>query len=387
MNATQRAAVESLASQLTVNEIDSTGKAVLEPELTVQEMMTRQIGQLWEQHANFAGLSDTDSDTGSDMDSGAADEEAPPAPTKSGEPEMDAFAVRASVHEQLRLAQSEIQVSLDMVRLLLAAKKRAAREAAAQLQETTQATRHGQDTQPRGDPAFAARVGDVDVTVGGAPFPAELLGTVRVDVAHAAAVAQQQQQQQRREDELRFVLGAKHRQLAEAADTLEQSARRLKHMARGEARFWRSAFDLRRRNWVVMHQRQMHGMQRAFGDRYFVRFGYADAGSTFVDNAVAELLRGNGVDNDEVEDSVDNNDDPTAAVAMDVDDAEPTPVFIPKNDGRSIAVALAVAAQGRQSGVLGSSVTHATLACDDVSAYDRLHQRLMLARHRLFDRE
>ncbi|KAJ2422102.1 hypothetical protein IWW41_005348, partial [Coemansia sp. RSA 2522] len=62
-DSTQRAAVESLAAQLAVNEIDQSGKVVLEPELSVQDMMTRQIGQLWEQHANFDGISDTDSDT------------------------------------------------------------------------------------------------------------------------------------------------------------------------------------------------------------------------------------------------------------------------------------------------------------------------------------
>ncbi|KAJ2127140.1 hypothetical protein IW136_006478, partial [Coemansia sp. RSA 678] len=257
-DSTQRAAVESLAAQLAVNEIDQSGKVVLEPELSVQDMMTRQIGQLWEQHANFDGLSDTDSDTMSTT----GDEEKAVATDKE-DATMDAYAVRASVHEHLRVAQSEIQVSLDMVRLLLAAKKRAAREAAVQLQDGAQLARHGQEQRQK-ELGFAARVGDVEVTVGGTPFPIDILGAVRVDAAHAT---NQAQQQQRREDELRFVLGAKHKQLTESADTLERSAQRLKKMARGEARFWRTAFELRRRNWVVLHQSQVPGMQRAFGDR------------------------------------------------------------------------------------------------------------------------
>ncbi|KAJ2121709.1 hypothetical protein IW147_004026 [Coemansia sp. RSA 720] len=362
-DSTQRAAVESLAAQLAVNEIDQSGKVVLEPELSVQDMMTRQIGQLWEQHANFEGISDTDSDTMST----AGDEDKVVATDNDGEPTMDAYAVRASVHESLRVAQSEIQVSLDMVRLLLAAKKRAAREAAVQLQEGAQLSRHGQEQRQK-ELGFAARVGDVEVTVGGTPFPVDILGAMRVDAAHAT---NQVQQQQRREDELRFVLGAKHKQLTEAADTLERSAQRLKKMVRGEARFWRTAFELRRRNWVVLHQSQVPGMQRAFGDRYFVRFGYADAGSPFADDAVAELLR--------------SDDDPEDD-AMDVDGAEPTPVFIPKTDDRAIAVSLAVAAQGRQSSVLGFSTAGAT-PVEGHTAYDRLHQRLLRARCGLFDRE
>ncbi|KAJ2440362.1 hypothetical protein IWW46_004016 [Coemansia sp. RSA 2440] len=360
-DSTQRAAVESLAAQLAVNEIDQSGKVVLEPELSVQDMMTRQIGQLWEQHANFDGISDTDSDTMSIT----GDEEKAVATDKE-DATMDAYAVRASVHEHLRVAQSEIQVSLDMVRLLLAAKKRAAREAAVQLQDGAQLARHGQEQRQK-ELGFAARVGDVEVTVGGTPFPIDILGAVRVDAAHAT---NQVQQQQRREDELRFVLGAKHKQLTEAADTLERSAQRLKKMVRGEARFWRTAFELRRRNWVVLHQSQVPGMQRAFGDRYFVRFGYADAGSPFADDAVAELLR-----------SDDDSDD-----AMDVDGAEPTPVFIPKTDDRAIAVSLAVASQGRQRSVLGFSTASAAHV-EGHTAYDRLHQRLLRARCGLFDRE
>ncbi|KAJ2499714.1 hypothetical protein GGH96_003301 [Coemansia sp. RSA 1972] len=363
-DSTQRAAVESLAAQLAVNEIDQSGKVVLEPELSVQDMMTRQIGQLWEQHANFDGISDTDSDTMSIT----GDEEKAVAADKEGDATMDAYAVRATVHEHLRVAQSEIQVSLDMVRLLLAAKKRAAREAAVQLQDGAQLAQHGQEQRQK-ELGFAARVGDVEVTVGGTPFPIDILGAVRVDAAHAT---NQVQQQQRREDELRFVLGAKHKQLTEAADTLERSAQRLKKMVRGEARFWRTAFELRRRNWVVLHQSQVPGMQRAFGDRYFVRFGYADAGLPFADDAVAELLR--------------SDDDLLDEDAMDVDGAEPTPVFIPKTDDRAIAVSLAVASQGRQSSVLGFSTASAAHV-EGHTAYDRLHQRLLRARSGLFDRE
>ncbi|KAJ1834509.1 hypothetical protein LPJ63_001889 [Coemansia sp. RSA 2711] len=366
----QRAAVESLAAQFTVNEIDSDGEVSLEPELSVQEAMVRQIGQLWEQHTNFHGLSDAE--TASEA-SDTAELESPKA---DDEPEKDAYMVRLAVHEQLRMAQSEIQVSLDMVRLLLAAKKQAARKAATELSDQTVLSRHDQrEEEPQKELGFAARVGDVEVTVGGMAFPVNMLNTVRVDAAHAVSQAQQQQ---RREDELKFVLGAKHKQLSEAADTLERSAQRLKQMSHGEARFWRTAFELRRRNWVIMHQRQVPGMQRTVGDRYFVRFGYADAGSSYAADAVAELLRADGSDDDARS---------GGEGTMDVDDeSQPTPVFVPKNDGRAIVASLAVAAQGQQSSMLGTSISYVP-PVEAQSAYDRLHQRLLRARCGLFDRE
>ncbi|KAJ2845277.1 hypothetical protein IWW36_004848, partial [Coemansia brasiliensis] len=361
----QQAAVESLAEQFTVNEITSAGKVVLEPDLTVQEAMTKQIGQLWEQHVNFQGLSDIDTDSDISIE-GEKDES-----VANTTAEMDAYGVRYAVHEQLRVAQSEIQVSLDLVRLLLAAKKRVAREAALAQQATDEQPlqRHDESNQAR-DLGFAARVGDVEVTVGGLPFPVDMLSATRVDATNT--MGQQQQQQRRREDETRFVLGAKQKQLSEAADTLEDCSRRLQKMARGEARFWRTAFELRRRNWTVAHQRQMPGMQRVPGDRYFVRFGYGDSGSAYSDDAVAELLRNDG-------DSGSNED---------VDDmAEPTPVFVPKSDGRLLAVRLAVAGQGGERRVLGGSGGGGARSISECSAYDRLHQRLLSARNELFDRE
>ncbi|KAJ2648681.1 hypothetical protein IWW40_003745 [Coemansia sp. RSA 1250] len=349
-----QAAIESLAEQFTVNEITSAGKVVLEPDLTVQEAMTKQIGQLWEQHVNFQGLSDSDSDASMDEE---RDEQA------AGTAEMDAYGVRYAVHEQLRVAQSEIQVSLDLVRLLLAAKKRVAQEVSRKVALAQQSNEH-----PEHESNHAKeQAGDMEVTVGGLPFPVDMLSATRVDATNAAG---QQQQRRRREDEIRFVLGAKQKQLAEAADTLESCSQRLQQMARGEARFWRTAFELRRRNWTVAHQRQMPGMQRVPGDRYFVRFGYGDSGSAFSDDAVAELLRS------------DTDSDGNAG-----DMAEPTPLFVPKNDGRLLAVRLAVAGQGGQRQILGGSRANSACAIPDCSAYDRLHLRLLSARNELFDRE
>ncbi|KAJ2452886.1 hypothetical protein EV183_002623 [Coemansia sp. RSA 2336] len=349
-----QAAVESLAEQFTVNEVTSTGNVVLEPDLTVQEAMTKQIGQLWEQHVNFQGLSDSDSDISM---VGEKDEQA------TSTAEMDAYGVRYAVHEQLRVAQSEIQVSLDLVRLLLAAKRRVAREVSRKVALAQQSTEQLHELDQAKEQA-----GDVEVTVGGLPFPVDMLSATRVDATNAAG---QQQQQKRREDEIRFVLGAKQKQLAEAADTLESCSQRLQQMARGEARFWQTAFELRRRNWTVAHQRQMPGMQRVPGDRYFVRFGYGDSGSAFSDDAVAELLRSD----------TDGDEDAAADVA------EPTPLYVPKNDGRLLAVRLAVAGQGGQRQVLGGSRANDTEGISDCSAYDRLHLRLLSARNELFDRE
>ncbi|KAJ2161443.1 hypothetical protein GGF46_001464 [Coemansia sp. RSA 552] len=254
------AAVESVAPEPAVAEIDASGTVRLEPAADVEATIARQIGQLWAQHENFAGLDGSD-DEASPAAAGA--DEAPE--------ELDAYGVQAQIHSQLTLAQSEVQVALDMVRLLLAARKRAAREAGAA--QTAALTRHGDERQVTG---FAARVGEAqdEVAVGGVPFPVGLVGSARVDPAGLA-------QQKRRKDELRFVLGAKHRQLGDAAAALQRSHERLAAVARSERRFWRAAFAVRARNWVVLHHRQL--VPRAAGDRYFVRYGDGDA--------VAELLR------------------------------------------------------------------------------------------------
>ncbi|KAJ1718143.1 hypothetical protein LPJ61_006812, partial [Coemansia biformis] len=207
-----RAQVESVAKQFTVNEIDASGKVTLEPELSVQEAMTRQIGQLWEEHANFQGISDTEDEDAEAADSTNADERANKERQESGDAgasDMDAYAVRAKVHEQLLLAQSEVQVSLDIVRLLLTAKKQAARSVALALQGSA-LVRHDQPQDA--SIGFAARVGEAgtEVTVGGVAFPTSILGTSRVDATNAHGQAEQQLQRKRREEELRFVLGAKH---------------------------------------------------------------------------------------------------------------------------------------------------------------------------------
>ncbi|KAJ1997103.1 hypothetical protein H4R26_005954, partial [Coemansia thaxteri] len=214
--------IESVAAQFTVYEIDKDGNVELQPRLSAQEEMARQIGQLWEAHGNFQGLSDVDSDTES-MAGNSSDDEAeqPGAAASTSQPGgaaggsgLDAYAVRAKVHEQLTLAQSEIQVSLDVVRLLLAAKKRSALEGAAQASAAL--VRHDQ---ARAGPAFAALVGgDVgtEVFVGGQPFPVGVVDTVRTERRSAAQSSGDQQI-----NELKFVLGAKYRQLGEAADTLE----------------------------------------------------------------------------------------------------------------------------------------------------------------------
>ncbi|KAJ2798613.1 hypothetical protein H4R20_004758 [Coemansia guatemalensis] len=393
---TQRAQVESVAEQFTVNEIDASGNVTLEPELSVQETIARQIGQLWEAHANFQGLSDLEEDEADEAKEENADSSTEPTKT-TGDAELDAYGVRAKVHEQLTLAQSEIQVSLDMVRLLLAAKKRAARALAAAAASASQQQQSGtalakheeQQTQQQhdGTVGFAARVGgDVgdEVTVGGVPFRVGLLDTVRVDAQHGSA---QMQQQRRREEELRFVLGAKHRQLADAADTLERSAHRLQRMRRAETGFWRTAFELRRRNWLVLHHRQLLAADRARraavpGDRYFVPFGYTDSGSSFAEDALAEILRPEE-DPDEDEDSRMDTEDSRAP-----EHSRATPVFVPLKDRRCIAVDLC-AASPQHSSVLGSAGPQlaSAEASADLSSFDRLHRRLLRARRAMFDRE
>ncbi|KAJ2080256.1 hypothetical protein H4R24_003207 [Coemansia sp. RSA 988] len=393
---TQRVQVESIAEQFTVAEIDSSGKVRLETEHNVQETTAQQIGQLWEAHVNFQGLSDLEDEA----DETKEEDDNSTEPKALEKEELDAYGVRAKVHEQLTLAQSEIQVSLDMVRLLLAAKKRAARALAAAASATQQqqagtalAKHEEQQTQQQHDGTvdFAARVGgDVgdEVTVGGVPFRVGMLDTVRVDAMHGSA---QMQQQRRREEELRFVLGAKHRQLNDAADTLERSAQRLQRMRRAETGFWRTAFELRRRNWLVLHHRQLLAADRTRratvpGDRYFVPFGYADSGSSFSEDALAEILR---PEEDPEEDPDEESNQ------MEIDDSSvsehlrATPVFVPLKDRRCIAVDLCVAASAQQSSILGSASPQlvSTETDADLPSFDRLHRRLLRARRAMFDRE
>ncbi|KAI7820883.1 subunit 17 of mediator complex-domain-containing protein [Kickxella alabastrina] len=352
------APVESVAAQRVVSEISAEGTVVLQPTPTAQDQMSQQIAQLWEMHTNFQGLPtpDSDSDTNEEQeheheheheheykhDSESESENQKPA-TDSTNDSLDAYAV----HEHLTLAQSEIQVSLDIVRLLLAAKKQAAREEA--LQTQTQMLRH--DQAQRLAPSFNALVGSGsgsadEVQIGGLPFAVGVLDTVRTERRPAAAAGATQ-----------FVLGAKHRQLHEAADTLEASARRLREMAAREARFWRTAFGLRRRNWVVLHQSQVNSAVR--DDRYFVKFGFADCGSSAAEPALAEILR--------------------------TEDATDEPLFIPgAADRRRVHVAL-VAGAGAGAGS-GSTTSVGSITGPNAGAVGS-HERLLRARDAVFDRE
>ncbi|KAJ1901323.1 hypothetical protein LPJ66_000877 [Kickxella alabastrina] len=348
------APVESVAAQRVVSEISAEGTVVLQPTPTAQDQMSQQIAQLWEMHANFQGLStpDSDADTNEDQEheheheDDSESENQKPA-TDSTNDSLDAYAVRAQVHEHLTLAQSEIQVSLDIVRLLLAAKKQAAREEA--LQTQTQMLRH--DQAQRLAPSFNALVGSgsgsaEEVQIGGLPFAVGVLDTVRTERRPAAAAGATQ-----------FVLGAKHRQLHEAADTLEASARRLREMAAREARFWRTAFGLRRRNWVVLHQSQVNSAVR--DDRYFVKFGFADCGSSAAEPALAEILR--------------------------TEDATDEPLFIPgAADRRRVHVAL-VAGAGAGAGS-ASTTSVGSITGPNAGAVGS-HERLLRARDAVFDRE
>ncbi|KAJ1796220.1 hypothetical protein LPJ59_003879, partial [Coemansia sp. RSA 2399] len=392
-----RVPVETVAQDPQVYDIEATGKTFLEPPLTAQEEMTRQISRLWELHANFQGLSDYDSQ------SEATDASSEKDVAREETDDLDAYAVRAKVHEQLLMAQSEIQVSLDMVRLIVAAKKRATRDAVAaalQSSATSKLVKH-HDQPPAGLPSLAADSDMLDqVTVGGLPFPVGILDTIRTDAAHVSGDATQ-----KREDELKLVLGAKYRQLDAAANTLQASSQRLKGVTARESVFWRTAFELRRRNWMVQQQRQVMGPHHlgrslhGYADRYFVRYGYADAGSSFADDSLAELIRDTATgDHNDSDEQV--GDSPSA---MDVDDAESAPVvplYIQRSDTRNIQVRLNSTYKQPPASVPDSAAEHAQPADDfanngefiddrnrTANAYDQAHHRLLRARRALFDRE
>ncbi|KAJ1803328.1 hypothetical protein LPJ56_006985, partial [Coemansia sp. RSA 2599] len=113
------APVERAETRYAVSEIDDQGTAVLSAPATVRDKLTQQIGQLWQTHANFTGLDQPEHSDG-DADQDAADTETQPtlasssvggsgSSLESAENELDAYAVRAKVHDALTLAQSEIQ--------------------------------------------------------------------------------------------------------------------------------------------------------------------------------------------------------------------------------------------------------------------------------------
>ncbi|KAJ2840392.1 hypothetical protein FBU31_000450, partial [Coemansia sp. 'formosensis'] len=336
------------------------------------------IGQLWDTYNNFQGLPElSDSDTKSissdnnnavDVSSSSSAIPEPSSTEERSDADMDAYAVRTRVHEQLTLAQSEIQVSLDMVRLLLAAKKRAARGDTAGGGQTL--AKHDQGTAPT---AFAALVGGdigTEVTIGGLPFPIGVVDTVKTE---------RRVQAEQQANELKFVLGAKYRQMGEAADTLLMSSQRLHTMVRGESGFWRTAFALRKRNWVVHQQRQLMGAGARriplYGDRYFIRYGYADSGSSFSEDGIAEILR----PGDEAPSSPEDDD-----VSMHSPDSQqpaksefkPAPLFIPSTDRRHL-----------QARLLGDAQAEGAAQGDYCASLDRTHGRLLSARRALFDRE
>ncbi|KAJ1723871.1 hypothetical protein LPJ53_001828 [Coemansia erecta] len=332
------APVESRVDAHTVCEIDDQGTALLQPPPTEQDRLTQQISQLWQAHANFDGLSSGDEDEDDSDESDKSDKPGEegakdPASDKSPSAELDAYAVRARVHDSLTLAQSEIQVSLDVVRLLLAARKsQAIRPSAA-------------DEEP--------------VQIGGVPFAVGVLDAVRTEQPRAPA-------------DTSFVLGAKHRQLHEAADTLEAGAQRLGAMVKREGRFWRTAFGLRRRQWVVQQQRQV-APAMAPGDRYYVRYGFADSGSTFAEPGLAEILR--------TEDDGDEGEAEAERTGLD------GLYFASTEDRRRLHVRLVSGAGGVPGFVRGADAAGDVAAATAADPIERAHRRLLEARSALFDRE
>ncbi|KAJ2852894.1 hypothetical protein GGI22_005097, partial [Coemansia erecta] len=143
--------------------------------------------------------------------------------------------------------------------------------------------------------------------------------------------------------------------------------------------------------------RSLHG----YADRYFVRYGYGDAGSSFADDSLAELIRdtATGDDNDDGERVGDSPG------AMDVDDAESAqvaPLYIQRSDTRNIQVRLnSTYRQPPASASASDSATEHVQPADDfadngefidvtnrtANAYDQAHHRLLRARRALFDRE
>ncbi|KAJ2637525.1 hypothetical protein GGF40_002300 [Coemansia sp. RSA 1286] len=340
------ASVESAETRYTVSEINDQGAAVLTAPSTAKDRLSLQIGQLWETHNNFTGLSDSESDNEDSIIPDTVTDAAAPV----SDADLDAYAVRAKVHDSLTMAQSEIQVSLDIVRLLLAAKKQAARDVGAAT--ISGFLKHDQPVGAPAAPSFNALVGGDDATevqIGGLPFAVGVLDTVRTEARVDS-------------DGARFVLGAKHKQLHEAADTLESSAQRLREMVHGESGFWATAFGLRKKGWVVQHHAQVFG-HGGWGDRYFVKHGYGDCGSSFAESELAELLRSD--DNDE------------------------SSLVMPVADTRRVAVRLLAAERAAVSERFVSGAAASARA--DVHGVDgRLestHRRLAAARDALFDRE
>ncbi|KAJ1875729.1 hypothetical protein LPJ57_004651, partial [Coemansia sp. RSA 486] len=104
------ASVESAETRYTVSEINDQGAAVLTAPSTAKDRLSLQIGQLWETHNNFTGLSDSESDNEDSIIPDTVTDAAAPV----SDADLDAYAVRAKVHDSLTMAQSEIQVSLDI---------------------------------------------------------------------------------------------------------------------------------------------------------------------------------------------------------------------------------------------------------------------------------
>ncbi|KAI8323405.1 hypothetical protein GQ54DRAFT_296736 [Martensiomyces pterosporus] len=406
-HADRRVAVESVAEQHTVYEIQDAGHVIPQPTLDAQQEMTKQIAQLWDTYTNFQGLEDID-DSYSSSSSPPSESDAEERPSslaeekteakekeKPGEGEMDALAVRALVNERFLHAQSEIMVALDVVQLLLAAEKQAFNQA---LQGSSSSTpgvlkKHDQPGAPGSIGAAESKP-----AAGGEPnmpLPVGVLGTTRTE--------KPRMQEQQKVDRMKFVLGAKQQQLSDAASTLELGAERLARVAKNEAVFWRTAFELRRRNWVVQQHRQLlqvRGNRRLAlpGDRYFIRYGYADAGSTFSEDGVAELVRaGDEEENEENEENEEKEEKVEAREeAMDVDDEEHArdfggvPLVLSRNDGRTLRVRLFSTRrqpQGAAAEFTSSKEDGRGRDASSLTLLDRAHARLLHARKAMFDHE
>ncbi|PKC05937.1 hypothetical protein RhiirA5_360771 [Rhizophagus irregularis] len=86
----------------------------------------------------------------------------------------------------------------------------------------------------------------------------------------------------------KLMLGMKRKQLKHAAGIISSAAKKLGNIVEKERTFWNEAVSLREHHWTLQRG---GGKEKNVGLQIFVSYGYQLAGSSFMENTAAQILR------------------------------------------------------------------------------------------------
>ncbi|KAG0228385.1 RNA polymerase II mediator complex subunit [Actinomortierella wolfii] len=198
----------------------------------------------------------------------------------------EAVDIRKEIYGRLWHAQGEIRIALDVLNIIISSYQNPTASAG---------TAGGGATATAGGAAAGGAGGPGGAMSSNAVNTQQILppGTLRCEFTSNTTVEAATQIQKEK-----MAIGGKKLQLKVARDILVQGAQKLQSVVSSEDNFWNSALRLRKNNWCIVSAKPgaggplMHGHHRlAHGSQLYVHYGFRDVGSTFPEQAYAEIIR------------------------------------------------------------------------------------------------